>query len=60
MKHVIFTKFQLNRMNWVESRSGGGGGGGLIDSPTPSRLRVIIFSRRLLGLRLEVRSSFDG
>ena len=47
MKLVICTKFQVNRMNCVESRRGGGGP---IDPPPPSRLRVTIFSRRLLGL----------
>ena len=45
MKLVICTKFQVNRMNCVESRRGGGP----IDPPF-SRLRVTIFSRRLLGL----------
>ena len=44
MKLAICTKFQVNRMNCVESRRGGGP----ID---PSRLRVTIFSRRLLGLK---------
>ena len=46
MKLAICTKFQVNRMNCVESRKGGP-----IDPPPPlSRLRVTIFSRRLLGL----------
>ena len=44
MKLVICTKFQVNRMNCVESRRGGP-----IDPP-PSRLPVTIFSRRLQGL----------
>ena len=47
MKLVICTKFQVNQMNCVESRRGGGP----IDPP-PSRLRVTIFSRQLLGLIL--------
>ena len=38
MKLVICTKFQVNRMSCVESRP-------------PSRLRVTIFSSRLLGLK---------
>ena len=46
MKLAICTKFQVNRMNCVESRRRGGDP---IDPP-PSRLRVTIFSRRLLGL----------
>ena len=45
MKLAICTKFQINRMNCVESRRGAGP----IDPP--SRLRVTIFSRRLLGLK---------
>ena len=47
MKLVICTKFQVNRMNWVESRRGGP-----IDPP-PSRLRVTSFSRRLLELNIK-------
>ena len=46
MKLVICNKFQVNRMNCVESRRGGS------DWP-PSRLRVTIFSGRLLGLNLQ-------
>ena len=48
MNLVICTKFQVNRMNYVESRRGGGGP---ID--LPSRLRVTIFSRKLLGLNID-------
>ena len=48
MKLVICTKFQVNRMNCVESRRGGGP----IDPP--SRLRITIFSRRLLGLKTKL------
>ena len=44
MKFAMCTKFQVNWMNCVESRRGGGP----IDPP--SRLRVTIFSRRLLRL----------
>ena len=47
MKLAIYTKFQVNRMNCVESRRGGGG----VRLTPPSRLRVTIFSRRLLGLK---------
>ena len=46
MKLVICTKFQVNRMNFVESRRGGP-----IAPPPLSRLPVTIFSRRLLGLK---------
>ena len=46
MKLVICTKFQVNRMNCVESRRGVR----LTPPPTPSRLRVAIFSSRVLGL----------
>ena len=46
MKLALCTKFQVNLMNCVETRKGGGP----IDPPPPSRLRVTIFSRRLLGL----------
>ena len=54
MKLVICTKFQVNGMKYVESRRGGS------DCPhPPSRLRVTIFSRRLLGLRAYI-SSFGG
>ena len=49
MKLAICTKFQVNRMNCVESRRGGGP----IDPPPPSRLCVTIFSRRLLYLGLK-------
>ena len=52
MKLAMCTKFQVNRMNCVESRRGGGP----IDPP--SRLRVAIFSRRLLGLTTEFFYSF--
>ena len=45
-KAVICTKFQVNRMNCVESRRGDP-----IDHPPPPRLCVTIFSSRLLGLR---------
>ena len=45
MKLAICTKFQVNQTNCVESRRGAP-----IDPP--SRLRVTIFSRRLLGLRI--------
>ena len=51
MKLVICTKFQVKRMNCVESRRGG-----LIDPPLPPRLHVTIFSRRLLGLSYPVWS----
>ena len=44
MKLVICTKFQVNRMNCVESR------GGSDWSPPTSRFRVTIFPSRLLGL----------
>ena len=47
MKLVICTKFQVNRMNCVESRRGG-----IRLTPPPSRLRVTIFYRRLLGLNI--------
>ena len=47
MKLVICAKFQVNRMNCVKSRRGAGP----IDPPPP-RLRVTIFSRRLLGLSM--------
>ena len=47
MKLAVCTKFQVNRMNCVESRRGVR----LTPHPPPSRLRVAIFSRRLLGLR---------
>ena len=46
MKFVICKKFHVNRINCVESRRGGP-----IDLPPP-RLRVTIFSSRLLGLGL--------
>ena len=45
MRLAICTKFQVNWMNCVESRRIGGP----IDPPL-SRLRVTIFSKRLLGL----------
>ena len=45
MKLVMCTKFQVSRMNCVESR------GGSDWHLPPSRLRVTSFSRRLLGLR---------
>ena len=45
MKLAICTNFQVNRMNCVESRRKGGS-----NWRPPPRLRVIIFSRRLLGL----------
>ena len=48
MKLVICTKFQVNRMNCVESRRG------VRLTPPPLRLRVTIFSRRLLGLTLSL------
>ena len=47
MKLAMCTKFQVNQMKCVESRRGERG---LIDFP-PSRLRVTIFSRRLLELK---------
>ena len=46
MKLVIGTKFHVNRMNCVGRK---GGGWGPIDLP-PSKLRVTMFSSRLLGL----------
>ena len=46
MKLVICTKFQVKQMNCVESRRGRF----RLTPPPPSRLRVTIFSRRLLGL----------
>ena len=55
MKLVICTKFQVNRMNCVESRRGGP-----IDTPPPSRLRVTIFSRRLLGLNPRSIADLSG
>ena len=60
MKLAVCTKFQVNRMNYIESRRGEGGSDWLLPpsppslppSPPspPSRLRVTIFTRRLLGL----------
>ena len=50
MQLAICTKFQVNRMNCVEIRRGGAP----IDPPPSPRLRVTIFSGRLLGLIKEL------
>ena len=51
MKLVMCAKFDVNRMNCVETRRGGGGA--IDPTPPPSRLFVTIFSFRLFNSRVK-------